>query len=457
MKIIVCGAGLVGRNISRYLASEGNEVTIVDKDPALVREMTDLYDMRGVTGFASHPDVLDEAGARDADMIIAATYSDEVNMVICQVAHSIFDITDKIARLRAESYTRAIYADMYRRDHLPVDVVISPERSVAKSIARRVRKPGAFDSKPFFEHKVQLLGIHADENCPIVNTQLKQLSELFSTFNGIIVGIRRDDKLFVPGAEDEIYYGDDVYLFTTSEDEPRAYEIFGKLVERLGHIVLIGGGDIGYGIVKILEEESDNRIKVIENDQKRAEELADLVNRSIVLKGDGLDPHLLQEANIARADAVLAVTNDDKVNLLSAARGKSMGAGYAIAVVNETGFEDLAATLDIDSLVNPRAITVSSILQHVRHGRIHDVYVVGDNEGEVLEIEVLATSNISGKAIRDIDWPEGARVGAIYKDEDVEIASADTRLEEGDWVTIFALRESVAAVERLFQVTIDYF
>ncbi len=457
MKIIVCGAGLVGQNIARYLANEGNEITIVDKDPDLVREITDLYDMRGVVGFASHPDILEKAGANDTDMISAATYSDEVNMVICQIAHSIFDITDKIARLRAESYTKAIYADMYRRDHMPVDVVISPEREVAASIATRLKKPAAFDSKDFLDKKVQFLGLHVDDQCPIVNTPLKQLSELFSTFDGIVVGIRRNDQLIVPNGDDQIYYGDDVYLFTTTEDEARSYEIFGKVNERIGHIVVIGGGDIGLGIVKILEAESDSRLKVIESNRARAEEIADLVDHSVILYGDGLDPHLLTEANVMNADAVLSVTNDDKVNLLSASRAKTMGAKYALSIVNDMGFDDLANTLNIDSLVNPRSITVSSILQHVRHGRIHDVYVVGENEAEILEIEVLGTSQLSGRSLREIEWPQGTRVGAVFKEGEIEIATSDTRLEEGDWVTIFALREKVAEVERLFQVTIDYF
>ncbi len=457
MKIIVCGAGIVGENIARYLASEGNQITIVDKNPDLVREITDLYDMRGVTGFASHPNVLEEAGARDADMIIAATYSDEVNMVICQIAHSVFDITDKIARLRAEAYTQAIYADMYRRDHLPVDVVISPEREVAEAIAVRLKKPAAFDSKPFLNKEVQFIGIHVDENCPIVNTPLRQLAELFSTFNGVVVGIRRDDKMIVPTADEQIYYNDDVYLFTKNADEERAYEIFGKTNQRLGHIVVIGGGDIGLGIVKILEAETDTRIKVIEGSRERAEEIADQVNQTVILHGDGMDPQLLLEANVTNADAVLAVTNDDKVNLLACARAKSMGAPYGLAIVNETGYEDLATTLNIDALISPRAITVSSILQHVRHGRIHDVYVVGQNEAEILEAEVLATSSLNGKTLREIHWPEGSRVGALYRDGQAHIADAETRLEEGDWVTVFALRENVAEVERLFQVTIDYF
>ncbi len=457
MKIIVCGAGMVGKHIARYLSSEGNDVTVVDMDADIIRQITDQYDLKGVVGFASHPDVLETAGARDADMIIAATYSDEVNMVICQIAHSIFDITDKIARLRTDSYTNAIYADMYRRDHLPVDVVISPEKAVATAIARRLRKSSAFDNESFLRGGAQFIGLRIDDTCPIVNTPLKQLGELFSTFKGIVMGIRRDGELMVPSGNDQIFYGDEVYLMTTSDDEERAYEIFGKENHRVGHIVIIGGGEISYGVAKILEEESKVRIKIIERDRMRAEELSDQLSRSVILNGDGLDPILLKEANISQADTVLAITDDDKVNLLSAARAKAMGADHAISIVNDTTLDDLGTPLGIDTIINPRTITVSSILQHIRHGRIHAVYVVGENEAEVIEAQVLATSPLNGKKIRDIDWPEGSIIGAIRKAGEVVIAKSDTRLDDGDWVTIMALRGEVSNVEKLFQVTLDYF
>lgn len=457
MKIIVCGAGLVGRHIAQYLLGEGNDITIIDKDEALIRELTSLHDMRGVTGFASHPRVLDEAGARDADMIIAATHSDEVNMVICQIAHSIFGITDKIARLRSESYTAAIYSDMYRSDHLPVDVVISPEQAVAEAIARRLRKPSAFDSEEFLDGKAQLLGLRIDENCPIVSTTLRQLSELFSSFHGVIVGVRREGKLFIPRADDQLEYNDEAYLVSLTEEEERAFEIFGKPKERIGRIVIIGGGDIGFGIAQRLEKEAKIRVKLVERDREQAEFLSDKLAKSVTLHGSGLDPALLAEANIGEADAVIAVTDDEKTNLLAAARAHAMGAKHSLVIVNDQSLEDLAAPLSIDTVINPRAITVSSVLQHVRHGRINAVYVVGENEAEIIEAEVLGTCRVHGKLLRDIDWPEGIRLGAVKKGNDIIIPDGGLRLDEGDLVTIFALRGAVPEVERLFQVSLDYF
>ena len=457
MKIIVCGAGMVGNHIARYLADEQNEVTVIDMNAEVVRKLTDQFNMRGVVGFASHPNVLEEAGARDADMIIAATHSDEVNMVICQIAHSIFDITDKIARLRSDAYTNAIYADMYRRDHMPVDVVISPEIAVAEALARRLRKSAAFDHQLFLEGDAVFVGIEIDEECPIVHTPLSQLQQLFSTFHGKVVAIRREGKLFTPERDDQLFVDDEVYLITTRADENRAYEIFGKELGSTRHVVMIGGGEIGYQVAKILEEEGATRLKIIERDRARAEFLADNLDKTVVLHGDGLDSSILKEANIASANVVISVTDDDKINLLAGARGKAMGATRSVALVNDTTLDDLAVPLNIDTIVNPRTITVSSILQHIRHGRIHSVYVVGENESEVIEAQVLASSSIAGSKIKDIQWPPNAMVGAVKKGDEVIIPDGETRLNDADWLVIYAPRNEIEDLERLFQVTIDYF
>ena len=221
MKIIICGAGQVGWQIARHLSGENNDVTVVDNNPDLVRRATDTLDVQGITGFASYPDVLERAGARDADMIIAATFSDEVNMVTCQVAHSIFAVPRKIARLRAQSYLTAVYSDLYRREHLPVDVVISPEREVAKAALRRLASPSAFDTEYFLGGEALLLGIRLDDDCPVLNTPLKQLSELFSTLRAIVVGVRRAGTIFAPEPGDQLFAGDEIYVFTHDNDAAR--------------------------------------------------------------------------------------------------------------------------------------------------------------------------------------------------------------------------------------------
>jgi len=459
MKVIICGAGQVGWQIARHLSGEMNDVTVVDSNPDLVRRATDTLDVQGIVGFASYPDVLDQAGARDAEMIIAATYSDEVNMVTCQVAHSVFGIRRKIARLRSQTYLDPAYADLYRRDHMPIDVMISPEREVARAALRRLSVPAAFDTELFMDGAGQLMGLRLEEDCPVLNTPLRQLSDLFSTLRVVVLAVRREGRLFAPESGDQLFEGDECYLFTPVEDVPRTLEVFGKLQKKQERVVIIGGGNIGLSVAQSLETRQGGRIraKVIEMNRARAERAADALERTIVLNGDGLNAAILAEAGIARADAVLAVTDDDKTNMLAAVRAKSEGCPFAIALINDPTLVTLLEPLGIDAYINPRSTTVSSILRHIRHGRVRGVYSIGDAEGEVLEAEVLSTSSIAGAALRDIDFPEGVLVGGVRKGDRLHKPSGGLRLEAGDVIVIFALAADVAAVERLLQVSVDYF
>ena len=458
MKVIICGAGQVGWQIARHLSGEKNDVTVVDNNPDLVRRATDTLDVQGLAGFASYPDTLDRAGARDADMIIAATYSDEVNMVTCQVAHSVFAIERKIARLRSQSYLNAIYSDLYRRDHMPIDVVISPEREVAEAAMRRLSSPAAFDTEMFFDGAAQLMGLRLDDTCPVLNTPLRQLSDLFSTLRVMVLAIRREGRLFAPEAGDQLFAGDEAYIFAPVDDIPRTLEVFGKSQKKHERLVIVGGGNIGLAVAQATEQRgARTRTKVIERDRRCAERAADALERTIVLNGDGLDAALLNEAGISRADAVLAVTDDDKTNMLTAVRAKAAGCPFAISLVNDPTLVPLMEPLGIDAYINPRATTVSSILRHIRHGRVKSVYSIGDAEAEVIEAEVMSTSSIAGTAIREIDFPEGVLVGAVKKGEDIRKPSGGLRIDAGDVVVLFAMADDVARVEQLLQVSIDYF
>ncbi len=460
MKIIVCGAGQVGGQIARHLAREegANRVTIVDSNPGLVRRITEAYDVGGIAGFASHPDVLERAGARDADMVIAATQSDEVNMVICQVAHSIFSVPRKIARLRSQAYLTAIYSDLYRTDHLPIDVVISPEYSVADAVIQRLTAPAAFDIGGFLDGAAQLIGITLDGGCAVLNTPLRQLSELFSTLRVVVVGVRRGERLFVPEPSDQLYGDDQIYLISATPDVARVMEVFGKTHLTVGRVLIVGGGNIGLHVAQKLERGGKKiRLKIIERSRERAEVVADTLKRTVVLNGDGLDIDLLEEANVAGTDAVLALTDDDKTNILTCVRAKTEGAKMVVALVNDPSLIGLIAPMGIDAYVNPRSTTVSSILRYVRHGRIRSVYSIGDGEAEVIEAQVLGTSAIAGKSIRETDMPDNALIGLIKKGDKIIVPKGDTRIAEGDVLTIFAMRDSVVEVERLFQVGLDFF
>ncbi|QRZ14834.1 Trk system potassium transporter TrkA [Paracoccus methylovorus] len=458
MKIIICGAGQVGWHIARHLAGERNDVTIIDTNAELIRRATDALDVQGVTGFASHPDVLDRAGARDADLIIAATHSDEVNMVTCQVAHSVFQVPRKIARLRSSAYLDAIYSDLYRTDHLPIDVVISPEREVARAAMQRLSAPSTFDAETFLEGRLHLLGISLEPDSPVLNTPLRQLNDMFISLSALVTGVRRGGKLFAPEPGDQLFEGDQVYVFTLTEDVPRTLEIFGKPMAKQESVVIIGAGNVGLAVAQALEARPERiRVKLIERSRARAEDAADALNRTIVLNGDGLSAELLEEAAVPRADAVLAITDDDKTNILAAVRAKQAGAKLAISLVNDPTLMSLMEPLDIDAFINPRASTVSTILRHIRHGRVRDIYSIGDAEAEVIEAQVLSTSPIAGRAVRDIEFPEGALMGAVRKGDRVVKPTGDLRIEEGDIVVIFALVSDIPEVERLLQVSIDFF
>ncbi|AUC55630.1 MAG: Trk system potassium transporter TrkA [Sagittula sp.] len=458
MKVIICGAGQVGWQIARHLSGERNDVTVVDSNPDLVRRATDSLDVQGIAGFASYPDVLDRAGARDADMVIAATHSDEVNMVTCQVAHSVFAVPRKIARLRAESYLTAIYSDLYRRDHMPIDVVISPEREVAEAALQRLAAPVAFDTEKFLDGQAQLMGLSIDPESPVINTPLRQLTDLFSTLRAVVVGIRREGTLFAPESGDQLFAGDSAYVMVHADDIGRALEIFGKTYRKQERVVIVGGGNVGLAVARRLENKTERiRAKVIERDRKQAERAAEELERTIVLHGDGLDRALLSEAGIERADAALCVTDDDKVNLLAAVRAKAAGCPMVIALINDPTLVPLMEPLGIDAYINPRSTTVSSILRHIRHGKVRAVYSIGDAEAEVIEAEVLSTSPIAGAMIRDIDFPEGVLVGAVRKGDKVVKPTGGLRIEDGDQIVLFSLSGDVPEVERLLQVSIDFF
>ncbi|MEM6620676.1 MAG: Trk system potassium transporter TrkA [Pseudomonadota bacterium] len=457
MKMIVCGAGQVGYQIARSLSDEGNAVTVIDVNPALVRQVTDSLDVTGVMGFASHPDVLNRAGAEDCDMLIAATSMDEVNMVACQVAHSVFEVPVKIARVRTDSYLGAEWSDLFRRDHMPIDVVISPEAEVAKVTMRRLAATAAFDIEPFLDGQVAFMGLHIDEDCPAVNTPLRQLTELFSTLRCIVVAVQRGGRMFVTKADDQVLPGDDVYLVTHQDDIQRTFGIFGRENLIAERIVIVGGGNIGLRVARMIESRSNLRAKIIERDRARAELAADNLDRTIVLNGDALDAEVLDEAGIADADAIVALTDDDRVNLLATALAQEAGCPIGIALAKDSVFERVSETLGVNALINPRATTVSSILRHVRRGKIRAVYSVGGGEAEVLQAQVMATSPIAGKRLRDIAFPTGSIVGAVLSNDEVVQPRGETIIHVGDQLVVFALRETVGKVEQLFRVSMEYF
>ena len=458
MQVIICGAGQVGYNIARYLSTEDADITVIDQSPELVAKITDSLDVRGMVGFASHPDVLEKAGAANADMVIAVTYADEVNMVACQVCHSIFEVPTKIARVRSQSYLNAMWSDLFSRDHMPIDVIISPELEVAQAIGRRLEVPGAFDVHPLANGKVSMIGLHCTADTPILNTPLRQLTALFPEMNIVVVGIWRDAEGFVPRPETELQEGDDVYFVAETAHVARAMSAFGHEETEARRVIIVGGGNIGFNLASAVEKSHPHvAVKLIEVNKERAEIVAQSLERAIVIHGDALDAEILEEAGAATAEAIIAISNDDEVNILTSLLAKRYGCQRAVTLINKASYGPLVGTLGIDTVVSPRAITVSTILQHVRRGRIRSVHSISEGFGEIIEAEAMETSSLVGVPLREADLPEGVLIGAIVREEEVIIPRGDTVVQANDLVVIFAATHAVKKIEKIFAVKLEFF
>lgn len=457
MRVIICGAGRVGYGLAARLSSENNMVTVVDLSSDLIRNITTELDVRGVVGHGSHPEVLKRAGVENADMIIAVTYSDEVNMIACQVAHSLFNVPTKVARVRAQSYLESEYNDLYSRENMPIDIIISPEIEIGKAILRRLNTPGAFNVVGFSEGRVQMIGVKIAEDCPIVNTPIKQIPDLFSGLHAAIVGVKRDGEIFAPVPSDPLNVGDDAYFITRSDHATRLLEIVGNRENKARHIVIIGGGNIGSYVAKELESISGIRVRVIEHDKAQAERAAEHLKRTVILNGDAMDAAIQEEAGVSKSEMVISLTNDDKTNVLAAVLAKKLGALNTISLINEVSMQDMQSELGIDMIIDPRASTISSILRHVRRGRILDVYSLENGTAEVMEGEVLETSPLAGKTVSDVGSTDGIAIGAIIHKGQVKFPNYDTVIKQGDHIVLLAEKSALKNIEQMFRVSSDYF
>ena len=458
MRVIICGAGQVGFGIAERLAAEKNDVSIIDTVPELIHAVRDSLDVRGFVGHGSHPEVLEAAGAQNADMIIAVTLHDEVNIVACEVAHALFNVPMKIARIRSQSYLRPHYQDLFSREHLPIDVIISPELEVGEMVLRRITLPGATDVVRFAENKIFMIAIECLEDCPVINTPLAQLSELFPDLPSTVVGVSRDANLYIPHSADQLMAGDLAYVVTTKDQVRRTLGLFGHEEQEATRIVIAGGGNIGLYIARTIEQrQSRTKVKIIEPKRDRAISIADQLRRTVVLNGSALDQKLLHEADIQDADLMVAVTNNDQVNILSSVMAKRLGCKSNLTLINNPAFQDITKSVGIDAYVNPGSVTISRVLQHVRRGRIRAVYSVERGAAEIIEAEALETSPLVGVYLRDLDLPEGMRLGAIYRDGQVIKPSGSVRIQAKDRVVIFALARAVKQVEQMFRVSLEFF
>ena len=454
MNIIICGAGKVGFSICNQLSKQGHSLTVIDKNGIDIQNINDTQNAKGIVGIATYPSVLEKADAKNADMIIAVTRNDETNMIVCQIAHSLFKIPRKIARIRSKEFLKPIWKGLFTKENLPIDIIISPEFEVAKSLYRKLEAPGAIDNIPFADDLVRLLEIQIDEKCPIVNTALSKLSDIFSDLDANVLGVLRNDKFLILKKSDKLIKDDKAYILTNSKQVDRTLSIFGKDEKFAKTILIIGAGNIGLDLAKILEEnENSPRIKIIEKNSERAEFIANELNEAIVIKGDGLDENLLKEINIEEIDTVLSLTDDDEVNIMSALLSKKKGIKRTISIANSSNYALLQSSLKLDDIVDPRMTTVSTILKHVHKGKIESVYTLDNGDYEVIEAKILESSELLNISLTKANIPDGIKIGLIVRDKLVLVPKKDTVFSLNDKVILLSSRENLPKVEGLFKIS----
>lgn len=458
MRVIICGAGQVGYNIAEYLAKEENDVTVVDLRADLIGRIHDELDVNAILGHASRPDILKAAGANDADMIVAVTQSDEINMVACQIGHSLFGIPKKIARVREQSYLQPEWSNLFSRAHMPIDVIISPEVIVANDIYQRLAVPGTTFVNVIAEGLAHMIGVVCEEDCPVVNTPLGQLHSLFPDLSFQVLAILRKNKPIIPDETDQLQVGDEVYFIVDTDHLKRVMTAFGHEEAEARKIIIAGGGNIGITLAKLIKERSKSvQIKLIEQNQERAEFLSEHLENTIILNGSSLDKDILEEASITSAETLVAVTNDDESNILGSLLAKQYGCSRAITLVNNEAYYPLVGPLGVDAMVSPRSIIVANIMQHVRRGRIKGLYNIRDGFAEVIEAEVSETSSIVNTTIEELNLPHEVIVGGVIRDEKFIMPEPNFTIRAGDDVIILASRTQAQNVEKMFSVQVDLF
>ena len=461
MNIIICGAGRVGFTIAKLLSEQGHSITVIDQSSEDIQKINDTLDVKAIVGKATYPTILEKANASEADMIIAVTRNDEINMLICQIAFSIFKIPKKIARIRSQDYLNPKFTRVYNKENLPIDVIISPEIEIAKSIQRKLEAPGALDSVPFANNKIRLLEILINKNCKLIDIKLNELTKKFPNLEANVIGIIRDEKFIIPKKNDEVKYNDKIYVIINSSQMAETLEAFGHNEKISKKILIIGGGNIGYNLAKNLEESLDSvRVKIVEKNKERAEYLASELNNTIVINGDGLDEEVLVEANLEEAETVLALTNDDEDNLMVsvlvekfAKDQKDKDNKRTMALINKPNYSLLQSSLKIDDLIDPRMNTVSSILKHIHKGTIETAYTILNGEYEVIEAEIIETSELINKELKNTNLPDEIRIGAILRNDKVIIPRSNFVFQKDDRVVFLAKKDSISVVENLFRIS----
>ena len=457
MNIIICGAGRVGFTIAKLLTDQNHSITIIDQSSDDIQKLNDSLDVKGIVGKATYPSILEKANASEADMIIAVTRNDEINMLICQIAYTIFKIPKKIARIRSQDYLNPKFSKVYNKENLPIDVIISPEIEIAKSIQRKLEAPGALDNFPFAENKIRLIEILLNKNCPLIGIKLNEITKKFPKLEANIMGVIRDENFIILKKNDIMKENDKAYVIINSTQMQLTLSAFGHDEKKSNKILIIGGGNIGFNLAKNIEESFDSaRVKIIEKDKERSEFIAKELNDTIVINGNGLDEDVLAEANLEEIETVLALTNDDEDNLMVSVlveKFSQKNKKRIMALINKPNYSILQSSLKIDDLIDPRMNTVSSILKHVHKGTIETAYSILNGDYEVIEAEIIETSELISKELKNSNLPEEIRVGAILRGDDIIIPRSNFIFKKKDIVVFLAKKDQLPVVENMFRIS----
>ena len=461
MNIIICGAGRVGFTIAKILSEQGHSITVIDQSSEDIQKVNDTLDVKAIVGKATYPSILEKANASEADMIIAVTRNDEINMLICQIAFSIFNVPKKIARIRSQDYLNPKFTKVYNKENLPIDVIISPEIEIAKSLQRKLEAPGALDNVPFAGNKIRLLEILINEKCSLKDIKLIDLTKKFPKLNANIMGVIREGKFVILKKNDIMLKDDKAYVIINASQMKDTLTAFGHNEKISNKILIIGGGNIGFNLAKNLEESFDSaRVKIIEKNKERAEYIASELNDTIVINGDALDEEVLMEANLDESQTVLALTNDDEDNLMVSVLVEKfekdqsdLNKKRTMALINKPNYSLLQSSLKIDDFIDPRLNTVSSILKHIHKGTIENAYSILNGEYEIIEAEIIETSELINKELKNSNLPDEIRVGAILRGEKVIIPRSDFVFKKEDIIVLLAKKDFLHVVENMFRIS----
>ena len=448
MNIIICGAGEVGYSLAKYLSSDNMNVTLIDESSEKLEKISSLIDVRTLVGKSYNPEVLSQANIEEAELLISVNENDVINILTCEISKILFKIPTTIARIKEKEFLNNKWSELFSEKGFKVDYIISPEDEVASMLARLVAVSGAHDLISFANDKVRLIGFKLEDDCPVLETPLKDLTELFPNLNTKIVLMVRDEKIMIPNKMEKLVQGDDIYLLSDSNNIERVLNVFGKKIIKSRRIVIIGAGIIALNIAKILEiNEPDSSITVIENNKEIAERAAMQLEKANVLLGDAVESEIMQEAEISKADIVFSVTDSDEINTLVSTLAKKAGTRNCYALLKGDKYLPVISLMDIDGIISPKELTVSKVLKHIRRGDISDVYELQAGKAEIIEFLVKEGSQLVGIPLKEAKLPDNAIIGTVVREDVVLTPTGDTIIEARDKVVMCLLHDAIHEIE----------